>query len=117
MPITLKDGRIIRMVAPRVSEDRRSLHQRGAMQEVNTGLIAWPAKRMTKEKICRECSKRLPITAFSKDRKSRDKLKSYCKTCAAEYNRAWRDRRRGGPPQKGYRKDWFNGRPGPHTKD
>lgn len=104
MAITLKDGRIIRMIDPKKSDNPRSLYQRGAKQDASTGEIVWPPPvRKERKKKCRFCSKLLPYTAYSRDSKSRDGLKSYCRECAREYNREYRDRVRGGPPKHGYR--------------
>lgn len=36
-------------------------------------------------KICKKCNKKLPLTEFYKDKKSKDGLKYYCKKCLKKY--------------------------------
>lgn len=48
-------------------------------------------------KICRDCGKDKPLTEFSREKKTKDGLKSYCKSCMSErskaYNRKNREKR------------------------
>ena len=39
-------------------------------------------------KVCSKCGRELPISDFSKNKKSKDGHHSYCKSCHSEYNRA-----------------------------
>lgn len=41
-------------------------------------------------KYCNKCRKTKPLSEFSKDKKSKDGLKAYCKECASKYFKAWR---------------------------
>lgn len=38
-------------------------------------------------KICIKCNKKLPLSEFTKDKKSKDGLKYYCKKCLKEYKK------------------------------
>lgn len=63
-------------------------------------------------KFCGKCKKNLPVSGFSKDRRSRDGLQSRCKACSKawrdanpEYQKAWHEAR----PE--YRKAWRGANP------
>lgn len=40
-------------------------------------------------KVCSKCGRELPISNFSKNKKSKDGHHSYCKDCHKEYNREY----------------------------
>ena len=43
------------------------------------------------DKICNTCHQHLPLTNFSKDRKSPDGLNYLCRSCASVYKKAYRE--------------------------
>ena len=47
---------------------------------------------MSETKYCNKCGRTLPRTEFSKDSSKKDGLRSYCKACAKEQQKAWREK-------------------------
>jgi len=45
-------------------------------------------------KRCSRCKQELPITAFCKDKHSKDGHYSVCKACDNAYQKAWREKRK-----------------------
>ena len=50
--------------------------------------------RTTTTKRCTRCSKRRKLALFYKDSHMKDGLSSWCKTCTAEYDKAYAARKR-----------------------
>jgi hypothetical protein len=47
-----------------------------------------------KTKCCRRCDQTKPCSEFNYHPHTLDRCESYCTTCRAEYNRAWRHARK-----------------------
>ena len=65
-----------------------------------------------KYKLCSKCKKKLPITDFYKDRRTKDGLYSNCKKCSYQYTQKWAKEN----PKKvgGYQKEWIAKNPEKH---
>lgn len=49
---------------------------------------------MATRKVCTRCKKRRNVEAFYRDRHMKDGLSSWCKACTADYDKAYRERKR-----------------------
>lgn len=56
-------------------------------------------------KWCPDCKLLLVVTAFNSDRRRKDGLSFYCRTCARSRLRASQDKHRGGPPTRRHPRD------------
>lgn len=55
-------------------------------------------------KVCTKCGEAKPVTEYSKNSHTKDKLHSYCKTCASAIYKAWREAN--AEKRRAYMKQW-----------